>query len=136
LPLPTLSGLSDTIVNAMCDAAVDSLDVGTLDDAAYIEIHSSTHTVLAMLVCSNPAFGNAGAVNAGEAIANAISDDISADATGTATHFHQYTRDQAEAWTGTVSAAGGGGAMIMDSVVLQSGALVKINSYKVKVPAN
>jgi hypothetical protein len=76
--------------NAAADAVVDLLDAG--DTAAQLRIYSGTapatvndalsgNTLLAQLTMSDPEFGSAAA---GEATAAAITQDSSADATGTA----------------------------------------------------
>ena len=75
-----------------CDAIVDNLDEGT--GAAVIQGRTGsqpadpdttvTGTLLFTLVCSDPAFGNASdAAPGATATASSITDDSSADATGT-----------------------------------------------------
>lgn len=78
--------------NALIDSLVDSLDDGA--GAAVIQIRTGTKpaggpdvaatgTLLATLTFSDPAFGAAGSRTA---TANSITNDTSADATGTAAH--------------------------------------------------
>jgi len=81
--------------NAAADAVVDRLDVGGSNGE--LRIYSGTmpadvnaalsgNTLLAALVMTKPAYGNAAT---GVATAAAITSDSSADATGTATFFRQ-----------------------------------------------
>jgi hypothetical protein len=90
-------GISNAAAIAALDAKVDKLDVGS--GTAVLRGYSGTrpdkvdsalsgNTVLFECNLSNPAFGNAfdAAPNA-QANANSISDDTSANATGTCTFF-------------------------------------------------
>lgn len=86
--------ISNEVAILMCDAAVDNLDEGT-GAAVITGVQSDqaqpanpdvakTGTTLFTLVCSDPAFGAAAdGTPGGIATASAITDDSSADATGT-----------------------------------------------------
>jgi hypothetical protein len=127
-----------------CDAIVDACDLGTTNPSATLVIYSGTppatvdtslsgNTVLAQLAMSNPAFGNAvdAAPNA-TATANTISDDTSADATGTASFFRILDRNNTPRIQG---AAGVSGAeLILNSVSFEAGALVEVVSLTVTMP--
>lgn len=85
--------LSVAARNGMCNTLVDRIDNGTA--AGTLKFYTGTqptdpdtalsgNTLLATLTFSDPAFGNAAS---GTATASAITDDSSADATGTVTFF-------------------------------------------------
>lgn len=102
--------------NAAADAIVDLVDAGS--GAGYIEILDGA-TLLATLVCSDPAFG---AAAAGVATADTITDEASADDTGTADVWKLYDSDdtlivsgtvgQKRAITGTVVDGAGGSVQV------------------------
>lgn len=128
----------------MCDAAVDACDSGTTNPQATLVIYSGTpptlvddslsgNTVLAQLDMSNPAFGNASDDTPGAiATANSITDDSSADATGTATFFRILDRDNTPVIQGAVSTSGA--ELNLNSTAIQSGATVEITSLTVTMP--
>lgn len=129
-----------------CDNVVDSCDLGSTDANADLRIYSGTapanvdaslsgNTLLAQLEMSNPSFGAAVDVTPGaRATANAISDDTSADATGTATFFRILDRNNVPRIQGTVTGTGGGGDMEFNSTSIQSGATVRVTSLTVTMP--
>lgn len=108
--------------NAAADAVVDLVDVG---GAGSLRIYSGTapatanaalsgNTLLAQLAMSATAFGSAAA---GVATAAAITQDSSADATGTATFFRIL--------------AGNGTTVVMQGEVGTSGADLNLNSVAI-----
>ena len=122
--------------NAAADAVVDLLDAG--DTAAQVRIYDGTppadanaalssNTLLAQLSMSDPAFG---AAAAGVATASAITQDSSADATGTASFFRAGSVNsgtftpvmQGSAGTATTD-------LVLNSVAISSGAAVSISSF-------
>lgn len=127
------------------DAIVDSLDTGT--GACHLKIYSGTvptnsddalgaQVLLADLVMSATAFGNSTDLNPGaRATANAITDDSSADATGTATFF-RLVRGAATVGTvqGAVTATGGGGQLELNTVSIVAGALVQVTALTATHP--
>jgi len=124
--------------NKACDAIVDDVDAGAA--AGYVEIRTGAPSgpnaadsgiLLATLPMSDPAFG---AAVAGVATANAITNDSSADATGTAAHFRLKDSDANIVGEGTVTATGGGGDMELNSVSIIIAAVVSITSLTVTVP--
>lgn len=141
------STLSNEVVVAMADAAVDRLDEGT--GAAVISIYEASQptnpdvavgaqTLGAKLVMSDPAFGAAADGNPGGlATADTITDDSSADATITAAWYRvSATNDGAtplddhmDGSVGTSSAN-----LVLNTVALVSGANVAISSYTFNVP--
>jgi len=116
--------LSTGAKNASADAVVDLIDVGA--GTAFVRIKDAANVVLAQLALSNPAFG---AAAAGVVTANAITDDSSADATGTATKFDIIDRNAVVVLDGTVTATGGGGDLTLVSTSLTLGEVVQISSF-------
>ena len=139
----TLSLTNSSAITA-CDAIVDACDVGSTDAQANLVIYSGTppalvdtalsgNTVLAELEMSNPAFG--GAVDAtpgATATASAITDDTTANATGTATFFRILNRDNVPVIQGSVGTSGA--ELNLNSVAIQSGAKVEITSLTITMP--
>ena len=126
---------------AMCDTLVDSLDSGS--GTAKIEVRTGSQpatvetaasgTLLGTLNLTNPAFGGAADANPGAtATAAAISDDTSADATGTAGYFRAYNRNGDAVLDGTAGTSGTD--LILDDVSITSGQTIKINSWTVTMP--
>jgi len=69
------------------------------------------------------------------AVANAITDDSSADATGTAGHFRCLDSGGTNCiGIGTITATGGGGDMEMNNVSITSGGVISCNSFTLKAP--
>ena len=92
-----------SVRNGMCDHVVDQLDGGD------IQLWDSAETtLLATLTFMSPAFGNAGASVEGQAAANAIGSDSSADATGDAAYA--YLRNSGGTVIARCSVSGSGGA--------------------------
>lgn len=138
--------ITNAVAIAMCDAAVDALDGGT--GAAIVRIYDgsqptdpdtavSGQTLLATLVCSDPAFGNA-ADNTGKATAtaNSITDDSGADATGTAAWFRAFsTNDGATPLNAIIDGTVGtvGADLNLNTVSLVSGVAVSVSAWTVNV---
>lgn len=126
------------------DAYADSCDVGTTNASARLRLYSGTppanvdaalsgNTLLAELVMSNPAFGAAVDANPGGRVtANAISDDTSADATGTATFARIVDRDNTPRIQ--LTAGTSGTEVILNSAALQAGANVGVSSLTFTQP--
>lgn len=123
--------LSDAARNAMCNALVNLMDGGA--GAGYFTICDSSDTVLATLLMSNPAFGDA---IAGVAKASAITDDSAADATGTAAKCYFYDGDDMQIFEGTVSGVGGGGNIELFSTSIILGQQVSVALLTVAMPAS
>jgi hypothetical protein len=131
--------VSSLSARAMCDAAVDRLDLGS--GAALLRIYSGTaptdadtalgaQVLLAELVMSDPAFGAAADSAPGAtATASAIADDTAANATGTASFFRLYQSDGTTCeMQGDVTATGGGGTLTLNTVSIVINALVKVTA--------
>lgn len=137
--------ISNLAAKAACDAVVDRFDLGS--GPALVRIYSGTvptdadtalgaQVLLAELVCSDPAFGNAADIAPGaRATASAITDDSSANATGTASFFRVYQSDGTTCeHQGSVTATGGGGQMQLNTTSIVSGALVQVTAFTVDMP--
>jgi hypothetical protein len=122
--------LTATIKSVACDAVVDEIDTGTTDANGDLVIMDSIDGEVATLACSNPAFG---AAASGVATASPISDDASATG-GTAALFKFQNRDNTEVLRGTCTATGGGGDLILSSLVIGATDTVSINSFTITMP--
>lgn len=130
--------ISDAAANALVDAVVDRIDLDT--PPGVIEIRTGTQpadpdvaatgTLLATLTFSNPAFG---ATSSRTATASSITDDSSADASGTAAWARMET---GTAGTGVIDCeVGSSGADInFNSVSFTAGDSVSITSLTVSYP--
>jgi hypothetical protein len=141
--MPTTLSVANAQAIQMCDAAVDACDLGSSDATADLVIYSGTaptnvdtalsgNTVLASLLMSNPAFGAASDQNPNaRATANAISDDTSADATGTATFYRILDRNNVPRIQGPVGATGSGNSLELVSTSIVAGVTVSVTSLTV-----
>lgn len=133
-------------INA-CDTVVDAIDGGT--GAGLLRIFNGTQptnaddtvgtaTLLAELTLSDPAFGNASDQNPdAQATANSISDDTSANASGTATWFRAVTSGATASAAGIIDGDVGttsGFDLNLDSANISSGATVSVTSWTITMP--
>lgn len=139
--MATATRLSNAAAIAACNAIVDLIDGGS--GAGYIEIRTgsqpadpdtaATGTLLGTLTCSDPAFGAAAdAAPGGRATANSITDDSSADATGTATWFRVYDSDATAIIDGSVDTSGAD--MNLNTTAITAGATISVTSWTFTVP--
>lgn len=127
-----LNAISTARRNVMCDGLVDGIDVGTTDATGDFGIYTTAFgTLLALLLFSNPAFG--GAV-VGVATANAITDDSSADATGTAAVLRLRDRDNATVVDGSVGTSGQD--LNLNTVSITAGDRVSCTAATITQPAS
>ena len=134
--------ISNAAAIAACDGVVDLLDGGA--GAALVRIYDGAQpanpdvaiggqTLLAELTCTDPAFGAAAdAGPGGRATANAVTDDASANATGTASWFRAVTSAGTAVIDGSVSTSGAD--LNLNSVAISAGATVSITSWTVTMP--
>lgn len=119
---------SAAVANLALDAWTSQLNSG------YLRIYDGTQpanvaaaitgTLLAELRFNATAFGSAAS---GVATANAFTNDASANATGTATHFRAFKSDGTTAvWDGTVGT--GTNDLVINSVSIVSGAAVNVTA--------
>ncbi len=111
--------------DAMADACVDRVDLGSTDAAGDLMIMTSGDAEVSIHLCTNPAFG---ASSSGTATASAIGDDTSA-AGGTAAKFKFQDRNNGEVFRGSVTGTGGGGDIELDNVIVGVGVTVSITSF-------
>lgn len=122
--------LTTSARNAACDAVVDLADAGA--GAAHLKIYTTgLGTLLANLTMSDPAFG---AAAAGVATASAISDDTSADNSGTAAAFKIEDSNTAEVLRGSVGTSGQD--INLNTTAITAGDTVSITSLTVTMPAS
>lgn len=131
---PSISNLA---AKNACDEITVLLDAGA--GAAKLRIYDgtqpadvdtaiSTQTLLAELTMSDPAFGAAGdGAPGGQATAGTITDDTSANATGTASWFRAVDSNNVAVVDG--SAGTSAADLILDSVSITAGQTVKVNSW-------
>lgn len=130
-----INNISTAARNAMCDALVDQVDGGSSNGV--VQIYTSAFgTLLATCAFSATAFG---AASSGVATAASISDDTSADATGTAAVCRISTTNDgstpvATVWEGTVGTSGAD--INFNTVSFTSGDTVSITSMTVTMPAS
>jgi hypothetical protein len=120
-----------------CDAVVDSLDNGTIEiytlaPPTNLSDTRTTGTLLGTLSFGDPAFGNAN--TSGTATANTITDDTSADASGTAGHFVLVTAGDTIHSDGSCGGSGSGADMIFNNPAIVQGGIIHISSMTVTVP--
>lgn len=127
-----INAISTTMRNAMCNALVDGIDVGSSDAAGAFNGYTAAFASL-LFECpaSNPAFGNA---NTGVATANAITADSSANNSGTAAVGRVQDRDNATVFDFSIGA--GSGDLSLNTVSITSGDSVTISSATVTMPAS
>jgi len=138
--------IADQAAIDACDSIVDRIDLGATNAEGRIRIYDGTQpanpdtapgaTLLAELNMSAPPAFGAAAMNGNfaEATANTITDDTSADATGTATWFRYVDRDAGGVVDGDVSDTGGAGDLKLNSTSISAGAQVSITSAVIRVP--
>lgn len=138
--------ISNAAAIAACDAVVDLVDAGSTNPEGRLLIYAGSvpadadaalggATLLATLNMSNPAFGNAAdAAPGATATAAAISDDTSADATGTATFFRIQDRDGTAVIQGSCGATGSGEDLELSTVSVEAGVIVSVTSLTYTQP--
>lgn len=125
-----INNIATGVRNTMCDVFVDALDAGA--GAGTLKIYTSAFgTLLATLTFSDPAFG---AASGGTATASAISDDTSADATGTAAVLRLQDSTPATVAEGTVSTSGAD--LNLNTTSITSGDRVACTSATITMPAS
>lgn len=125
-----VNNIQTALRSTMCDAFVDAIDGGA--GAGLLEIHTTGFgTLLATLTFSDPAYG---AASSGVAQENSITDDSSADATGTAAVCRVTTSTPATLFEGTVGTSGSD--INFNSVAFVSGDTISVTDLPVTFPAS
>jgi len=130
-----INNIATATRDSMCDAFVDAIDGGTSNGV--LQIYTAAFaTLLATLAFSDPAYG---ASSSGTAQENAITDDSSADATGTAAVFRVSTTNDGSTpvstmFEGTVGTSGQD--INFNTVSFTAGDTVSITDLPVTMPAS
>lgn len=137
--------LANTTALLGLDAIVDGFDLGSTDANADVKIYSGTapadadtalsgNTLLAAAELSNPAFGSATDANPGATVtcSGLPKSDSSIDATGTATFYRIFDRNNVCRFQGTVGTSGTN--MIVNSVAFQAAATFTITAWTINLP--
>ncbi|WP_299393294.1 hypothetical protein [Pelagibius sp.] len=129
---------------AMCNAAVDLIDGGAgagllriYDGArpADPDVAVGAQVLLAELTMSDPAFGNAVDANpGGQATANAITADGSANASGTATWCRIVDSNGVAILDGDVGATASGAFLELNTTAITAGQNVSVSSMTLTQP--
>jgi hypothetical protein len=135
-------GLPTATRNAACDAIVDRFDLGSGPGVAQIRTGSkpaspndvATGTLLATVTLQDPAFGNAGASNPGEAILNDPG-QVTGVAVGTAGWFRGLDSSGNSVFDGTVSTTGGSGDLQINTTAISVGLAIDVTGGTVTMPA-
>ena len=126
-----ISNIRTSVRNEMADDFCDEFQTGSTDPAGdFAGFTAAFATLLFECEASNPAFG---AAAAGVATANAISDDTSANASGTAAVGRLRDRDNSGFADFTIGV--GTGDLQMNTVTITAGDRVGISSATVTQPA-
>jgi hypothetical protein len=129
--------ISNDAINAQADALARKLDNGFLrlyngTQAADADTPVGAQTLLAELRLANP---SAPAAVAGVLTFSALTPDVSADATGTATWFRALKADGTTVvMDGTVGLVGSSSDLELDAVAIQANADVVVDSWTHTVP--
>lgn len=96
---------------------------------------AATGTLLAELAFGSTAFQTAtdDGTNA-SAVANAITQDSNANASGTAAHWRSFNSSGTMVLKGTVSGTGGGGELQLNNTAIVAGGIVSISSMTLRAP--
>jgi hypothetical protein len=121
--------LSTVSKNAAVDAVTALIESGTGTSNGVLILLTSDNSEVATAQLSSPAFGSA--VN-GTATANNITADTDV-AGGLATKFSVRNKDNVEVFSGTISAAGGGGDLQLTTPTLQAGDTFDVLSLSLRI---
>lgn len=117
---------ADEITAALGGSALLRIYDGSVPANVGASLGSST--LLAELTC-NATF--APAASGGVLTLNGITQDSSANATGTAAYFRLVTSGGTAVIQGTVTATGGGGDLTLNTTSISSGAAVSVTSFTI-----
>ena len=121
------------IKQGACNACVDRFDAGA-GVAGYVEVYDGAVLAITFPLL-NPAFGAATLADPSVAACNGL--PISAVAVAdvaAADNYIAYDTDGNQIGTGTVSAAGGGGEVILDNVIIPVGLTRTLVTFTVTQP--
>lgn len=121
--------LSTVSKNAAVNAVTALIESGTSTSNGVLILLTSDNSEVATAQLSSPAFGSA--VN-GTATANNVTADTDV-AGGLATKFSVRNKDNVEVFSGTISAAGGGGDLQLTTPILQAGDTFDVLSLSLRI---
>lgn len=136
------TAIANSEAKSACDEVVDALDSGAQGSLKIYDGSQPTNpdattggsSLLAELALNNPAFGAAtDASPGGKATANTITDDTSANASGTATWFRAENSNGTAVIDGDVGTSTGAD-LTLGSVNISSGATVSVSTWTVTMP--
>lgn len=134
---------SDNVAIAICNATVDSVDIGADNGSIEIydgarpaspEIAVSTQNLLLQYELEKPAFADAVTVADGATADLVEVDPVSGTADGDAAWFRIYDGDGNACWDGTVSLTSGGGDIKVSAINVVTGIPVTIVSMSYTQP--
>ncbi len=126
-----INAIATTIRNAMCNALVDGYDVGSADaGGSYDGYTAAFATLLFSCLMAATAYGDAAI---GVATAAAISDDSSADDTGTAAVLRALDKDNDTVHDGSIGTSGED--LNLNTLSITAGDTVSISSATITMPA-
>lgn len=126
-----INAIANGVRSSMCDAFVDAIDTGTTDTGGDLLIYTAAFaSLLAEPQFGNPAFG---AASAGVATVNAVTDDSSANNTGTAAVCRFQDRDNTAVADGTVGTSGED--VNLNTLSITAGDIVSITGGNITMPA-
>lgn len=140
--MPKQPSISNLAARNACDEITALLDLGPTDrgfvriydgvQPASVDTPITTQNLLAELELSNPAFDAAqDGTPGGQALANTITDDSGANASGTATWFRCVNKAGTGVIDGSVGVADAD--MLVDSVDVVAGQTVQVVAFKYRV---
>jgi hypothetical protein len=118
------------IRNDIADLIVDKIDVG---GAGTIVFETSGNAEIATLTFNTTAFDAAGTASAGVATAASITPDTDCNA-GTVSQFKVVSGGGDTIFTGSVTATGNGGDIILSSVAIGAGDTISISALTYEAP--
>lgn len=126
-----INNISTTVRNGMADFFVDAIDLGAGDPTGDLAGFTAAYATL-LFECpfSNPAFG---AAAVGVATANAIDDDSSANASGTAAVGR--LRDRANGTVAEFTIGTAAADLILNTVTIVAGDRIGVSSATITMPA-
>jgi len=121
------------IKQGACNACVDRFDAGA-GVAGYVEVYDGAVLAITFPML-NPAFGAATLADPSVVTANGLPMAATAAAgVAAADNYIAYDTDGNQIGTGTVSAAGGGGEIILDNVITAAGQTITLTAFTVTQP--
>lgn len=119
--------------NAMLSALATQVATGSTNPTPRIVCRNSSNTTLATLNMSATPFATP---TNGSMTANSISSDTNAAASGTLHNFQVFNRDNTLVFSGTITAAGGGGDMTTSRLSVVAGDTVAVGTFTITLPAS